>query len=421
VADVDYQSSYDFLREFDNNFQRAVVSNRRSQVYISRAWSYYNFNMRISRFETYYAQSDDSIIRKNTPQIGFSSTKMKIISPIYFSFTSLFDRWEYGWESEYERDRQRHSMSLAFSPTITVPFTSIPWLTLNSSVSTNFTYYFNTYAPGTSTVVNDPILSLNYSLQFELNGPYINKIYYDAQNSPKLKHIIEPTFAYQYDSPVPQSDRIIAQRFFYTNHYFRYGIVNHFLIKQNNQPREICTLGLYQIYYFDPENSPLSNQMIDGKPPKYSDLNGYLRFYPGRQYSFDFSASYNPYYKTFSRLRLGANLGNINDALFLRVNWYKSVSPYSEFSRMRRHQIGVYGGVKIPKLSLEALAEIDFNIIEGEMLYSAAALVYHYQCIDFKGEIKIFYFRDKPEAQFRFSFELGNIGRTTDILGGFGF
>ncbi|MFQ6038841.1 MAG: LPS-assembly protein LptD, partial [Candidatus Aminicenantales bacterium] len=50
VADVDYQSSYDFLREFDNNFRRAVVSNRRSQVYLSRAWSYFNLNVRVSRF-----------------------------------------------------------------------------------------------------------------------------------------------------------------------------------------------------------------------------------------------------------------------------------------------------------------------------------------------------------------------------------
>ena len=88
---------------------------------------------------------------------------------------------------------------------------------------------------------------------------------------------------------------------------------------------------------------------------------------------------------------------------------------------MRRHQIGVYGGVKIPQLSLDAQFDLDFNILEGQMLYSAVALVYHYQCIDFKGELKIFYFRDKPETQFRFSFELGNIGKTNDLLGGFGF
>jgi LPS-assembly protein len=398
-----------------------VVSNRRSQVYISRAWSYYNFNIRVSRFETYYSQSDDSIIRKNTPQIGFASTKMKIISPIYFSFTSLFDNWEYGWESYYEKDKQRRSQSLAFSPAITVPFTSIPWVTFNSSLSTNLTYYFNSYAPGTNTVVNDPILGLNHSIQLELSGPYFSKIFYDAQNAPKLKHVIEPTFVYRYDSPVAVSDRIIAQRFFYTNHYARYGLVNHLLIKKNDMPREICTLGLYQTYYFDPENSPLSPYKVNGEPPQFSDISGYFRFYPSARYSLDFSASYNPYYKTFSALRLGTNMGNITDPLFLRVNWYKSKSPYLKSLLYARHQIGFYGGVKIPQLSLEAQIDLDYNIIEGEMLYSAVALVYHYQCVDFKGELKIFYFRDRPETQFRFSFELGNIGNTKDFLGGFGF
>lgn len=421
VADVDYQSSYDFLREFDNNFRRAVVSNRRSQVYVSRAWSYYNFNMRVSRFETYYKQSDNSIIRKNYPQIGFTSTKMKVFSPVYFSFTSLFDNWEYGWASDYEKERQRRSQSLAFSPAITVPFTSISWLTLNSSLSTNFTYYFKSYAPGTSTVVNDPILSHNYALNLDFTGPVFSKIFYDAQGNPKLKHVIEPIFIYRYESPVAQSDRIIAQRFFYTNHYARYGLINHFIVKQNNMPREICTVRLDQIYYFDPENSPLSNFEVDGAIPQLSDINGFFRFYPASRYSVDFSASYNTYYKTFSRLRFGANLGTINDPLFLRVNWYKSVNPYRESALLNRHQIGIYGGAKIPQLSLEAQVDLDFNVLERQMLYSAVALVYHYQCIDFKAELKIFYFRDKPETQFRFSFGLGDISKTTDILGGFGF
>jgi LPS-assembly protein len=421
VADIDYQSSYDFLREFDNDFKRAVVSNRRSQVYLSRAWSYFNINMRVSQFETYYKQLDDSIIRKDFPQIGFSSTKIKLFSPLYFSFTSLFDRWEYGWESQYERGTQRKSQSLGFTPSITVPFTSIPWMTLNSSFSTNLTYYFNSFAPGTSTVVNEPIMSHNYVVNLELTAPVFTKVFYGAQGNPKMKHILEPTLSYRYESPVALSDRIITQRYFYINHYLSYGLVNRFFIKQNNSPREICTIGLNQFYYPDPENSPLSHYLIEGEPPRFSDINGYFRFYPTSKYSLDFSLSFNTYNKNLSQVRLSAGLGSINDPLFLKVNWYKSINPYLEEARLSRHQIGLYGGTKIPRLALEAQVELDFNIIEKQMLYSAFALVYHYQCIDFKGELKIFYFRDKPETQFRFSFGLGNIGKTTDFLGGFGF
>lgn len=421
VADIDYQSSYDFLREFDNDFKRAVVSNRRSQVYVSRYWSYFNLNLRVSQFETYYKQSDDSIVRKDLPQIGFSSTKIKLFSPVYFSFTSLFDRWEYGWESQYEKGKQRKSQTLSFTPAVTVPFTSIPWMTINSSFSTNLSYYFNSYAPGTSTVVNEPILSNNYGVNLEFIGPVFSKVFFGSQGEPKLKHILEPTFSYRYESPVSLSDRIISQRFFYIDHYVRYGLVNRFVIKQNNSAREICTIGVDQTYYFDPENSPISVYRIEGEPPQFSDINGTFRFYPSGKYYLDFSASFNPYNKNLSRMRLSANLGSITDPLFLKVNWYKSINSYQEEARFARHQIGLYGGMKVPRLGLEAQVELDFNIIEREMLYSAFALVYHYQCIDFRGELKIFYFRDKPETQFRITLGLGNIGSTTDFLGGLGF
>lgn len=84
VADIDYQSSYDFLREFDNNFRRAIVSNRSSQVYLSRSWSYFNLSARASNMETYFVQIDNSIIRRNLPSVAFSSSKIKLFSPPLF-------------------------------------------------------------------------------------------------------------------------------------------------------------------------------------------------------------------------------------------------------------------------------------------------------------------------------------------------
>jgi len=421
VADIDYSSSFDFLREFDNDFKRAVVSNRRSQLYLTRAWSYFNLNARVSRFETYYKETDRSIIRHELPEVRFSSYKIKIFSPLYLSFTSSFSRWEYGWESEYEKGTQKRSQSLAFKPQITFPFKAIPWLTLNSEFSSNINYYFQSYAPNTQDIVDEPLFSSNYALNAEFTGPVFYKIYYGAEGKAKLKHIIEPTFTYRYESPVYSSERIIRPWIFYRNHYIRYGITNRFLIKKDKMPKEVFTLGLAQTFYFLPEESPLQVYRVDGEIPEFTDISGYLRFYPARKYSLDVSAAFNPYHNTFSTLRLGANLGSPADSLFLRVNWYKSVNPYYENVWWDRHQISFFGGLKIPELSLEAQAELDFNIQEGEMLYSALALVYNYQCLDFRVELKVFYFREKPETQFLFSFGLGNIGKTIDFLGGMGF
>lgn len=419
-ADVDYQSSFDFLREFDNNFKRALISNRRSQVFLSRAWSSFNFSARISRFETYFKQIDRSLISQSIPEFNFTATRVKLFTPVYLSFNSSFSSWEYGWESAYQAGTQNSSQSFSFRPEISVPFTAIPWLSLESSVSSNLTYYFQSYIPGTKKKVNEPLLQKTYALNFELKGPTINKIFFNKKDEPKLKHIIEPSFAYHYESPMPFADRVITARgYFFRNHYIKYGLSNDFLVKQDLGSRTIFTLGVEQLYYLEPDESPNQIYKIDGETPAFSDINAYVRFPLTAKHNIDFSAYFNPYKKMFSSLRVTTRLGNPTDNAFLHLNWYRSINPYiiaNFFSR--RHQFGFMGGLKIPKLSLETQAEIDFNIEEKELLYSSLMLIYHYQCLDFKIDFKIFHFREKPEIQYRITFGLGNIGKTTDFLGG---
>jgi len=86
-----------------------------------------------------------------------------------------------------------------------------------------------------------------------------------------------------------------------------------------------------------------------------------------------------------------------------------------------RHQIALYGGIKMPRLSLDAEAELDYDIQEKEFVYSGLNLVYHYQCIDIRAEVKIFFYRERPEAQFNISIGLGNIGKTMGFFSGLEF
>jgi LPS-assembly protein len=418
VADVDYQSSFDFLREFDNNFYRAVMANRRSQVYLARSWSYFNFDMRFSRFETYFTSLNRSVIRKSIPEISLTSSKIKLFSPLYFSFSSNFQQWEYGWDKSYQDGTQTRAQSISLSPRLNFPFNALPWLTINSNLSSNFTFYFQSYALDKKETVPEPLLARNVIYETELIGPVFYKVFYDKDNAPRWKHMIEPVLTYRYESPVTAASRIITTRFFYINHYLSYGLTNRILVKGDNAVREIFTLGVNQNYYFAPEEGPLQVYRVNGEIPQFSDISGYLRFYPSRHYSVDVSTSFNPYFETFSRMRLGASLGNPQDNWFLRINWYKSVNPYGAGSLFSRHQIGFSGGIKIPEVSLEARGDIDLNIQTRELLYSAVSFIYHYQCLDFVTDFRIFYFRDKPEIQFGFTLALGNIGKTTDFLGG---
>jgi len=429
VAAVDYQSSFEFLREFDNDLQRALVFNKSSQIYVSKSWKTFNFSIRAAQFETSFpAISNSSLITRSLPQINFDSFKMKLLGPLFLSFSSSFNRWQYGWDTQYKSETQLKSQDFSLNPSLSLPFNGIPWLTANFSVESNLKYSWQSLKPGVG-IVDTPVLTSNYALNMEFVGPVFYRIWdlggaVDSENKSlkRLKHIIEPSITYRYESLTVNSEKIVTTYPLFRYHQLTYGLTNHILLKTGATPREIFTWGLSQTYYLSPENSPMSYYPpINGVIPRFSELANYVRFYPGEKYSFDFSASYNTYFKTFSSIRLGANLGVPSDDLFLNISWYKSTNPYYKNIYYDRHQISLAGGAKIAPLNLDARAEIDYNVSDKQMMYSAASLVYHYQCLDFKADVRIYFFRDKPEFQIKFSLGLGNIGKTTDFLGGAGW
>ena len=427
VADVDLQSSFDFLREFDNNFRRAVVSNRRSQVYLQRSWSYFNLSARVSKFETYFTQlgPKGAVVNKSLPQVSFSMFKVKLFGPLYASLQSGYSRQEYGQQSSYDKGTQRKAEGLSFSPTLSMPFTAVPWFTLNTSVTGNFVYYPKSYRAGTTRVVDEPLFTRSASVTAEFVGPVFAKVYRNGQGDPVLKHSIEPFANYRYDSPIPDAKRIITTYLsFFRYHQLEYGLTNRFYVRdKNDQPRELVQLAVSQTFYLAPEEGPLSLFRVDGRIPRFDVVEGRLRFYPAGRYSLDMAADYNPYYHHLTSLRLSANAGSRSEGRFLSLSWFKSYKSWfrdlvSEvFSN--RHQVGVTAGLKVPGLPVDLLADCDYNIKLRKLLYLASSAVYHYQCLDFEFEVKVFYIRAKPETQVKFSIGLGSIGKTTDFLGGF--
>ncbi|MCX6571775.1 MAG: LPS assembly protein LptD [Candidatus Aminicenantes bacterium] len=427
VANIDYQTSYSFLREFDNNFQRALVYNRTSQVYLSRSWRRFNLSARASSFETYFSQLGDSNVSTSLPQINFNVFKTKLFSPLYFSLSTSFNKWQYGWKSQYEAGTERRSTRFAVSPTLSLPFSSIPWLTANASVTANLVYYGQSFDPGTGGIVDEPLFTRNLVAGLEVVGPVFYRIFYGRDGAARLKNIVEPYVNYSYDSPVSQADRVVTSYGFFRYHLMSYGVTSRFLFKAGDRVVEVFSLGLGQTFYFSPGDGPLSLFPVDGKAPRFSEITGTLRFYPQAKFSLDASAAYNPYYRNLSSLRLSATAGSKAGGDFLTLSWFSSRNSWvtgidpALIALYNRDQVGGFGGLRLPGLSLDVQLEADYNIKERRLLYTGAQLTYHYQCIDVLVDVRVFYFRDRPDTQVRFSLGLGTIGKTLDFLGGFGF
>jgi LPS-assembly protein len=440
TAAVDYQSSFDFLREFDVNFQRAMVANRSSQIYLTKSWSILNLSVRASQTETYFPNyggpQGSSVIFRYLPQISLNSYKIKLLGPLYLSFNGGFNSWQYGWQSDYDKGTELRSQTASFSPVLSLPWSALPWLSANVSLSGDFSYNWQSYktdATGKTKIADVPLGIARYGIGIDLIGPRFFKIF-ELKDS-RIKHLIEPVVSYHYDTPVTDASHIITAGGYFQYHQLTYGLTNHLYLKERSEgagapPREILTFGLSQTFYLAPETGPLSYYRVNGLPPRFSEVTSYLRFYPGRLINVDFSASYNPYYNNIASLRLGAGIGQPKDDFFLTVSWFKSINawlkgsaeaaqnglPLDYTSLWDRHQISIFGGLKIPALDLEGKGEFDYNIIEKKILYVMGDLTFHYQCLDLKADVRLFYFRDVPEIRLGFTVGIGNIGHSSSML-----
>jgi LPS-assembly protein len=428
VAAVDSQNSFQFLQEFDNNFRRSLVFNRSSQAYVTKTWNSFSFSARAGRFETSFPVQDASIVTRYLPQINLSGFKMKIFKPLYFSFSSSFTRMDMGWDFWYKNNQQFRNQEFTFSPTLSLPFNAIPWLTVDFSLSGNLTHNSRS-VKSTVGVVDEGIWTGNYTFEVSLTGPVLYRIWDlkgekaagggTAGSGRRMKHVVEPFVSYRYESPYLNADRIYTPWGLFRNHQISYGLNNHILVKdEGGAPREILTLGLVQAYFLAPEDSPLKYYRFNGRIPEFTEVQGYLRYYPSGPYSVDLGAYYNVYSKTLAQLRVGANYSDPAGNLVAGINWYKYVNPYYKDIYFSRDQIQFVGSVKIPRWQLEAQGDLSYNIGEKKFLYAGGSLIYHYQCLDIKANLQAFFFRATPELQFKISFGLGNIGKSTEFLGG---
>jgi LPS-assembly protein len=429
VANIDYQTSYGFLREFDNNFQRALVYNRASQVYLSRSWRRFNLSARASRFETYFSEIDDANVTTSLPQVAFNVFKTRIFPrlPFFFSLNTALDRWQYGWKSQFEAGTERRSTRLAVSPTLSLPFSPVPWLTAAASVTANLNAYGQSLDPDTGGVVDEPLFTRNFVLGLEVTGPVLVRVFYGRDGRARLKNIIEPFAKYTYDSPIDQAGRVVTTYGYFRAHQVSYGLNSRFLFKAGDRAVEVFSLGLAQTYYLSPEDGPLSLFPVDGRAPRFSEVTATLRFYPQAKFSFDAAAAYNPYYDSLSSLRLSATAGAKADGNFVTLTWLTSRNSWvagidpALIALYDRDQVGAFGGLRLTGLSLDLQLEADYNIERRKLLYTGAQATYHYQCVDVLVDVRVFYFRERPDIQVRLSLGLGSIGKTLDFLGGFGF
>ncbi len=416
----DLVSSYEFLKNYSNDYNRSTQRIFYSVLYLTKSWTGINFSLKLDEQRSFF--SDIKRTFRHLPELSLTISRKKLSRSLPFYLSS---RILAGTISSCRGEDCTGLSRLVLRPSLSFPLPLAPWLTLEGNYSLNLNIYSDSYLEGLSQPSGQPLSVLQNVLTLTLTGPVVYRIYETPwlRYSPKFKHVIEPVISLHYAPEVEEAARIIRydryDRLYYTSR-ISFSLNNRLLAKKKigkqRSPVEILTFTLSGNYYFDPEKE-LGGVKKLGQTPYFSTLSYYLRFAPQPYASFYLRGEYDPYYRTFLYRTVSLSLRSKQWPITLNLNyaWQKYVSDAEE--RVSRSFLRIGGMLRLKPLGLRIRGSADYNFLTHQLQQYTIFAVYDLQCIAI-----VFYYTYMPfrerEHQFSFSIMLPQVGFSSDKLGG---
>jgi LPS-assembly protein len=447
-ANANYYSSIVAQQNYQQNIYDATVSSRRVNTNVSGSWSEYSLSATVER--TDFFSNPTSYTRTGSlPRITFTRGERKIGGiPVYFGVNSEFVSLE---RNNTVNDVPRNDQGLSradVNPSLRIPFTRWPFLTVNSTVSWRGTYWTESCATQTPVQgdtrcidagrvqVEDAISRKYFEAQARVTGPVFNRIWNRPGSgyAEKLKHVIEPTLTIKHTTAIDNFDQIV--RLDGTDFtvggitQFTYGVSNRLYAKTQSS-REILSATLAQSYFTDPRGPQYDYGNLSGfgSPSKtnFGALWLTVRGSPTDQLQADFRTDWDPTAHTFRSLALN---GTVSSGTWLRAGagWSQlryipgfnspgSATNYLNASADLQPAGGRFGTSYV----------FNYDLRRDTFLQQRFSVYYNAQCCGIAAEYQSFNLAGTfsglgiPEDhRFNLSFTLAGIGTFSNLFGAFG-
>jgi lipopolysaccharide assembly outer membrane protein LptD (OstA) len=447
ILNVNTQSRPEFLRLFDNNFDRLLTTNFQSSFSWTSTFSNLDVSLNASRRETYYTFLNQSRVVEYLPALSLNLSQQKLGKlPGYFSLAADYQSVRRGgvnYEEEPLFETNVNSQRLTVVPEYQLPLLNLPWLNFSLNVQSKNTLYAKSIDPKTKTVTDEPLYMKYHTVQASLQGPVFFRIYNSGKN--KLKHVIEPEFEFRYVTAVTNRDRLISVDYFdYPSYsYAGFSLTSRLLAKnegagdtsgEKNEAKgkkskrkgrdsgdsvnELLSLRIAQEYFFDPAEASYFRK-IGGVYPTFSELSSSLRLRPNSDLVFDAALAYNYYTNDFSRFNLHLTYQRPDSPLSGTLSYSSYKNPYAKADYvLNRSILGGNMQLTIPQFPIKLQVEADYDFTDNKFRYGSVKANFDYQCLVFNTECKIFDYFGRSEFQFRFGLTFGNLGAVADFFGG---
>jgi len=434
-ANADYVSDLAPDQLYQQDVYRATRSTRSFGGNVTGSWSQLVLSGTLDRTDVFYPDGSYTTYG-GLPRINFNRAERRIAkSPFYFGAGSEYATMLRSTvNSDGVATTDQGLTRLDVAPTLRIPFTRWPFLSVNSTVSWRGTYWTESIVNGQQ--VPESVGRQYFELNSRITGPVFSRIFNaGATEGLKLKHVIEPVFSIRRISAIDVFDRIVRLE---SPDYtvgdvwqFSYGLNNRLYAKRTSS-REVLNVAINQSYYTDATAAQYDQQYQSSSyaaaASKYTALALFVRAAPTERLQGDFRTEWDP---TFQTLKTLAANGTINSAkLQASAGWSRRRFipglPGYDNETLANHYLNASANWRATNNTIGATYSFNYDLRNDTFLQQRVLAYYNAQCCGFGVEYQVYNFAASTgvavpqDRRFNLSFTLAGIGTFSNFLGAFG-
>jgi LPS-assembly protein len=441
-GNINYFSDVAVQQLYNQDIYRS--SNRQTRIggNVTANYGSYVLAGTLQRDEVFYNQDSSNVVG-SLPRISVARSETPIGSlPLYFQVNG-----EYGALVREDRNgdtrRDRGTNRVDVEPSLRVPFTRWPFLTVNSSASWRATWWDRSKDPTSGSLLDESVSRRFFDLQATITGPTLNRVF----NTPgegyaeKYKHIVEPSVTVQRISGIDVFDRILqndgTDTIVGNVTRLNYGVTNRLYAKRkgNPAPREVMSLALTQTYYSDANAAAFDRYYQSSyhgfTPSKLSPVAAAFRVSFTDATQGELRTEYDTRFKA---IRTVSASGTHHQGRWLDFTGSWSLRRYIKglpgFDNPDRkdHYFNATTGLRTPRNRVGGTYSFNWDIGRGSFLQQRLSGYYNAQCCGVAAEFQTYNFGAgirglsgiPQDKRFTISVTLAGIGTFSPPFGGLG-
>jgi LPS-assembly protein len=388
--------------------------------------------------------TDDSRTVGSRPRIQFTRALTRLGRlPVYVAATT-----EYAGIVRFDtvdgvRGADQGLTRLSAAPSIQVPFTTWPFLTVRSSVTWHQTYWTESLVDGQRT--DEPFHRQYVDLRSTITGPVLSRVFQPSGSADgaRLKHVIEPEIVVQHTTGFEGRDRIVliesGDYVYGGTSSVTYGLTNRLLARRGGGAagrtagtREVLTVQLQQTRYSDRLAGTIDPRYSGGFTERpgalFSPIAVSVRANPTDTAGVTLRAEYDAKRGLLETLQFA---GNVTAGSWLSSSggWSRSLSVANVLEPNEvtpRNFLSSRSQVTLWRRQVGGSYAFDLNVSDRTLVQQRLGLFYNAQCCGVAIEYQTFDYGTstvvavKRDRRVNISFTLAGLGSFSNVLGAFG-